>query len=672
MKNFLAYLLLIAGLTFLFAAISNLMAFQAEQREQIKIALANGKNETIRIAQLIELTVASLRAAAEKLASEIASGEIQPHQINQQLKQILSKHPHMDGIGVHFLVIEGSPRERLRLPFYHSRDPKEAASPIALVEIADIPITHTNSTGIQTVSGRVVVDISRWALKGLLHRGRFGKFGFPFLVNEEARFLTYPSEEYDAGRKTLFQAAAERSINGFKSLANIVVAGKSAKIEVTSPHKDLDGWIYSSPIPSVGWSVCTMILSREVSKSTISIQRHLMQMFAGLIGFLVVATIIWLVLLKTVSEFKAWTCVTIISLLLSFGTGAIWYQTRIFGEIDFKNSTPMIEAPMLEHFQEEYQYNSLAEGFDAPIFIPTGLFIQTINFDTSVDVTISGYLWQKYPLDFPASISHGVTFPEASSCEFESSYERIEGNTKIVGWSFNATLRLPFGYTKYPFERENLWIRMWHKDFDKNIVLVPDFQSYNSTSPASKPGIEKQITLPSWEIIKSFFSYRNLEYNSNFGLKNYQGQQKFPELFYNIIIRRSFLDPFISNLMPILLVTILMFILKLTATKDENTGALLGYNANVVLSGVAALFFIVIFAQIDLRQRMAVEAIMYLDYYYFAVYLIFLVVSVDAIVFSWTEKFQIIQFRDNLIPKLLYWPMTMLFIYGVTIWVFYP
>ncbi|MEW6708479.1 MAG: hypothetical protein AB1403_01545 [Candidatus Riflebacteria bacterium] len=665
---------LMSGVFFLslFLLFRHYNAFTQEKKRHLDSALIAGKTETLKVAEVIRQKVSGIRPVAEKLADEIASGRISGGMINEHLKKVLQENSDLAGIGVYFLSVDGDPRNRANLPFYAARPEIDNISTVSLVQVVDVPIFNPTKTGPGIISGHVVADVSRWSLKDCLHHGQFGTLGFPFLVNEESRFLTFPGEEYDAERKTLYQMAQEKSMPGLAALANMAIAREAGFLELKDNSGEVQDWSFTTPIEGTGWSICSLFPGAGLKNGTVEMRRHLMLLPVFIVICLISLSLIIISLKSDGSGYQAWCGVIIVSLFMIAGIAAVWYQVRTYGSENINDGIALVEAPMVSRFQEEYIQESRLQGFDPPKYIPTGLFIQSISFQSSVDVSMTGYIWQKYPVDSLASMSQGVIFPEATECEFTSAYERTEGNEKIIGWYFTATLREPFKYATYPLDQESIWIRMWHQDFDKNIVLVPDFFGYTTTNPAEKPGIDKQITLPGWEITRSFFCFKNKEYNSNFGLKNYQGQQNFPELFFNVVIRRDFLDPFISNILPIFLVMSLMFILKLTVTKDEQTGALLGFNANVVLSGVAALFFIVVFAQIDLRAQLSTTSITYMDYYYFVVYLIFLVVSVDAIIFSWTDNFAFIHYRDNLIPKLLYWPMALAFIYGATLYIFFP
>lgn len=70
-------------------------------------------------------------------------------------------------------------------------------------------------------------------------------------------------------------------------------------------------------------------------------------------------------------------------------------------------------------------------------------------------------------------------------------------------------MRQQFDYSKYPFDREDVWMRLWHNDFYRNVILVPDFDSYTNMRTDHKHGSEGYFVLEGWEIGDSQFSYRN-------------------------------------------------------------------------------------------------------------------------------------------------------------------
>ena len=42
---------------------------------------------------------------------------------------------------------------------------------------------------------------------------------------------------------------------------------------------------------------------------------------------------------------------------------------------------------------------------DSPLYIPTGVFVQSLEFEDANDVFIKGYIWQKYDNNIPQNVS---------------------------------------------------------------------------------------------------------------------------------------------------------------------------------------------------------------------------------------------------------------------------
>ena len=89
------------------------------------------------------------------------------------------------------------------------------------------------------------------------------------------------------------------------------------------------------------------------------------------------------------------------------------------------------------------------------------------------------------------------------------------------------------------------------------------------------------------------------------------------------------------------------------------------------LASFFTLFFVVILGHIDLRSKLTSSEIIYLEYFFFVMYLAILAVSVNSILFVSHANVSLIQYKDNFIPKLLYWPVIASLLLGVTLWVFY-
>lgn len=300
---------------------------------------------------------------------------------------------------------------------------------------------------------------------------------------------------------------------------------------------------------------------------------------------------------------------------------------------------------------------------DDEYLIPTGMFIQSFFFEDSSSVNITGYVWQRYTKGKHDNISRGFIFPEAVESGFNPepklAYHKDYGDHEVLGWYFETTLRENFDYTKYPFDHKQVWLRVWHKDFDKNVILVPDLNSYNSTKIDESFGIEEDVVVGGWKIQESFFDYKFSSYDTNFGIEKYFGQKGFPELRFNFVIQRKFLTAFVVNLLPLLVVISLLFAIVLSVTNDENKKNF-GSSFTSVIGALSGLFFLILLSHIQIRSEFSGNLV-YMEYFYFVGYLIILICAITSYFFynGYNPKLFPLQLRDNLLIKLIFWPAVM-------------
>jgi len=244
---------------------------------------------------------------------------------------------------------------------------------------------------------------------------------------------------------------------------------------------------------------------------------------------------------------------------------------------------------------------------------------------------------------------------------------RKEGNQEIIRWSFRANLSQDFDFSKFPFDREEARIRILHKDFNRGVLLTPDLVSYSTTDPAALPGLDQDnIVLPGWDFEESFFSLRVTNYNTDFGIPSRGKLQNFPDLYFNISLSRRILDPFVSRLIPLALVALLLFavLIIVTASRVE------GFSASSVLAYCAALLFVVVILQISLRSDLTAQGLVYMEYFYFVIYGAILSVSLNSILLRAAPNLRFLQYQDNLMMDLLFWPVLFGLILIVTLLTF--
>ncbi len=297
--------------------------------------------------------------------------------------------------------------------------------------------------------------------------------------------------------------------------------------------------------------------------------------------------------------------------------------------------------------------------------LKTGLFIQSLYFNNSTEVNVTGYLWQKYNNQTQSALipkpgEVGFIFPEQVSTENNpvEKYRIVEGGETLVGWYFETVVKQPFDYSLYPFDHKTVWLRIWPRAFSNNVVLVPDFNAYEKTGVDDVFGIDESIVLGTWERENTYFDYYLSSYNTNFGVDNYVGQKNFPELRYNVVLKRKFENAFIIYLLPLLLVAILLYSALLTVSDDNELFEKFGSNVTGFISGCSALFFVVMLAHIQLREQFSGSSIVYIEYFYILMYVMLVVATANTYLFSVRSNIfkGLVLYRDNIIPKVLYWP----------------
>jgi hypothetical protein len=378
---------------------------------------------------------------------------------------------------------------------------------------------------------------------------------------------------------------------------------------------------------------------------------------------------------------KYWLLSLLLSLTAIFVIGLKWHQA-IHAERDIENllnSEADLNRIMRQADTIEFR------GDREPIRVPTGLFIQSFDFTDSNDVNITGFIWQKYPKDYPKDmqkVQKGVFFPEqvySSATKIEEMYEHKDDDcpNELIGWYFDVTVRQYFDYSRYPLDVHSVWLRIWTKDFnqDARLLLVPDFGAYDLVDRTDKSkslpkifGLDEDIVPGGWVVDETFFNFKNIRYDSDFGFDE-DDDQLYKELHFHIGIRRKFTNAFIINLVPLLIVALLLFSQVMMGTGEEKRANKLGFNTTGVIATCSALFFVVMLAHIQVRSLFAGEGLVYIEYFYLIMYIVILFTALNAYVFSLGRlpRLNFIYYRDNFIAKLAFWPVVLWMMALVTV-----
>jgi hypothetical protein len=402
---------------------------------------------------------------------------------------------------------------------------------------------------------------------------------------------------------------------------------------------------------------------------------HPWLIFILVVFALLVALLLWLLLTRNqtrnqkssrLDPHNLWTLSIAFSILCALAVLAIWIVITL-APFPQGSGTPILSQSDLDSYLAA---QPAAPSSQPRILIPTGVFIQSIEFTSAFDPVVSGVIWQKYGPDVPAEVTRGFTLPEGSDMQSAEAYRITEGDTQLIGWTFRATLRQQFIYNQYPFDRHYVWVRVDPADLTHNVALTPDFASYTTMRPEALPGVQPTLVLENWDLRQAFFSYHTHNYNTNLGINQSTRQTGYPELYFTVGISRQIISAFITYVVPPLIALVMLFGILLLTTRRQDRREPAGWNSTNVLAYTAALFFVVIVSHVNLRQQISASGILYLGWFYFLTYLAILLVSINAVVFILASERRIIQHEDNLISKLLYWPVLTFALLIITVAVF--
>ncbi len=296
---------------------------------------------------------------------------------------------------------------------------------------------------------------------------------------------------------------------------------------------------------------------------------------------------------------------------------------------------------------------------DTAYLVPTGVYIQSLEFLSANNVQVTGYVWQTYDASIPAEVTRGFVLPEAVEEAYESveAYRQANEGGETIGWYFDAILRQQFDYRNYPFDHQDVWVRLWHADLGGEVILVPDFSDYTDIDPLALPGLMEGFVYEGWHPEYTAFSIDFATFNTSFGLDRPVIPDSVPELFYNVGIRRNVVAPLLDHILALSVVAILLYATARLTTMDEEHQRRRGISVFDVLGYCAALMFIVILAHTGIRGSVSPDQIAYLEMFPFLLYTAILLVAMNAILLASAAPPRVLAYQDNIVARLLYWPL---------------
>lgn len=635
-------------------------------------------------------------ASANSLADGLTNGTVNRKNMLAKLKAMLADDPNYYGGSITFAPFGLDPKVKLYSAYY-SRSGANGA--LEFLQIADIydyttpaydwyvePMAKGNrwsepywdeagKTYMTTYSavfyseepgthkkipnGVVTIDISMNQIKNIIESLSIGSSGFGALTTRNGNYLYHPNYEYVLSHRNLRDDAREKHDSDRLLMADMAARGESGILDHISTITGQDVWLIFETVPISGWSLQNTFIKNDIHINIDMRHRIMWILLALIISGISLAAL--LLRIDSGSPIRIWQFTAITTILLIIGIGVIWYLTLTYHSSSSVEGIKISDKAVLRTLMNNYQTVSLKKHLPPPIFIPTGLYIDAIEFDGASGLLLTGHLWQKYPNDYPKNFPKGVQFGKAKSVKMEKINTEEVADGEVIQWSFQSALMVDSDYSRYPLEVEHLGIQILPPDPDQNLMLVPDLDAYKLTTPALLPGMDPQVSIPGWKLTESFFLMQEKERNTTFGVGRNFDQSVLPTLYYQIGVKRMFIHAFISNLTPLIVVTIILFAV-LMLPKVE-IGRILGICVSV--------FFVVVFSHLNIRKSISGGEIFYLEYFYFVIYLAIIMVPMDSLRRELKIESRFFEYKDGLIAHAIYWPAIMGIFFIITMLKFY-
>ncbi len=360
-----------------------------------------------------------------------------------------------------------------------------------------------------------------------------------------------------------------------------------------------------------------------------------------------------------------WFLVLFVSMLLGLNVVLIWIFQVQSGKFKMQSNVVENNKDVESFFAVHKQQNPNIyqnKSYTVPIgFLFYSIEVGKQNHPQGDTVMLYSYPWLTYDKEKDKDLT-GTFIVMNATKDTTWAHDSLEsGNKKILNWQELTQINGNFDYAKYPFDQQQITISFEHNQSLKNIFLVPDFESYKvATKPY--PQLDQSIQIPGWTITNAYFYYELSNYPTDFGIPNYWQIKNYPFLSYTIQIQRKFLEPLITGLLPMLIIFFIVFASLIILSRLMNVRS----SINGLLALLSSLFFANLVSYQTLQRAINTPNITYFKAFYMITYAIIFMAALNCLLYAYRPN-SFVQYENNLIPRLLYWPLVTTIFFAITL-----
>ena len=507
--------------------------------------------------------------------------------------------------------------------------------------------------------GVVPSDVSLDQLTASLKKLDLGLGGYGILFSEQNSLISHPVFSHVREMEHL-----EHLVNKseFAYLAKISGCFDDDLTYLFFNGETLDNdehYAACTKVPHTNWTLITRMSSDMFSMNRDALRQSNIHIIAW--G---AASVLFLILSLTRLGKLSWTQNNILlSVMLVMSTMLVLEFARSFKTIEHSENVVITTQAQREAFSSGYQDRLEKMHVDAPEFVKTGAYIESLEFVNANNVHLTGHAWQKLNAEQRKFIQPKLSFNHTVNSKIEEAYRQdLQGGGLLVGWRFSIETRQQFDYSKYPFDYKTIELSFNEADMGGNVILVPDLESYEKLSKMDNPAVAPSIVLDEWHLKSSYFKYRFESYNTNFGLATFFNQNVAPELSYTVNIEREFVGPFVTTLLPVMVMVCLLYAcvvsMKYTPYGD-------------LRNNITAVVFTILLAHYSIREHLQINEVVYFEIFYFLLYLVSSIFMLIAHQYYKAKQETGDGRKYKHIANIWFWPVMTISIFIITILTYY-
>lgn len=488
-----------------------------------------------------------------------------------------------------------------------------------------------------------------------------GKMGYGMLLGAHGQLIYHPLDQYVKNKLSLIDIGRESNNQQLKEIAEQMLT-RSSGIATYGDSTDNLFWMVYKKIPAIGWYVLATFSHESLPLPLDTLRKELMWGIITLVIGLLLAAMLFSRIWEGLMGARRWAIFA--GAILAATLILFWNYARTASYELTDASIVVKDQTGLDKYLELLDVEAQQRNEKRPISVPTGLILYNVSFPDSNKVTISGYVWQRIHENL--TFKPGVLFPESSETTMKEIFRKKENGVETIGWNVTATFLQKHRYSFFPLDKVHIDIMFASADFENNVILTPDFSGYKSYDVDPVPGITNKLSIPGYELVRSFFSFTSIPSYDEVGLDALRNVTEKVRLHYNVILKRKLINPLIIFLLPLLIILFSIYAVFLVTQRIGKK-----FDAFKSIGAYTGLFFSLVILHQTLRSQVQSGELLYIEYFFFFTYITILLLVLHSLLLRVSRTASVLNEKVSPYLKVLFWPLQFVLWFAITMIIFY-